>query len=505
MTLGCLFGVRQATFNFAKSGSMRKAPLRPRAARHGIWVSVLGLLGGCHLTGPQNTGASNPKEGMTCQERKADLTTFVRYLPDTALTASVHVALPEASLGGVPRHGALIELAPTEVAFEGERFAGESLKARVDWLASKLTGLSQTGGATKGGEPKPPLLHVAASYDLDVRTLREYLSGVPKAVELRLLFRVPTVRMSDQGDADARAFASQLLAERDPERRRALTREGFSKYSSCDATEQALRSVEQVPEEQRWPRLKQALSTALAGCDCSDLDAPSLKQIVVAEQRAGTMALGSMPLSFIRDERCGASMPLRSMQKLLGQVEKFDQEFSGQWHEDELSFDKVVTNERLLNYFCDALPGETLAALQRARSTLYWRFSDGQCQGWRFEPLSPGAPMGTWRRVVDGPGAGSELAFHYWQGAEQIRVYGPVPSPESKPTDRERWACEVDYEMKAVDASSVRLTGGSWFFSYEACQRAPARAALASSCVVEHALGAASAQEGAIEGADAPP
>lgn len=460
---------------------------------------------GCQRTGPASTASGAHDDGMSCEEHKADLVTFVRYLPDTALMASADVALPEATLGSVPRQGALLEVTPKDVAFQGERFGDESLKARVDWLQAKLANFEASPRLGPSGKEASPILHVAASYDTDVRTLRSYLKVVPTGLDLRLLFRVPTVRLGDKGDADARAFAARVLGERDPTKRRTLSREGFLKYSTCDGVEGALDAVEQAPEEERWPQLKNALSSALPHCDCDDLDAHALKQLVIAEQRAGTMALGSMPLGFIRDERCGASMPLRSMQKLLKQIESFDQEFSGQWREDELSFDKVITNERLLNYFCDALPGETLAALQRARSTVYWRLPGGECQGWQFAPLSPGAPMGSWHRIGEGPGSGSKLGFHYWQGAEQIRVYGPIESEASKPTDRQRWACETEYEMKAVDETSIRLTGGSWFFSYEACQKAPARATMAESCVVKRALGAPPPEEAVPDAGETAP
>jgi len=426
---------------------------------------------------------------MSCEEHKADLGTFVRYLPETSLTTSVEVSLPEATLGGVPQHGSLLELSPAEVSFQKERFQNEDIRARVEWLAKKLASPSALARGDANAGQKAPVLYVAASYDTDVRSLRRFLDVVPEPVDLRLLFRVPTVRFADDGDQDAQAFAARLLAERDEAKRRALAKEGFAKYATCDEVEEALATVDGVPEEQRWPRLKAALTTAFEACDCDELDAPALKQLVIAEQRAGTMALGSLPLGFMRDERCGASMPLRSMQKLLKQIESFDQEFAGKWQEDELSFDKVVTNERLLNYFCDALPGETLAALQRARASVYWKLPNGECQAWRFEPLSLGAPMGTWRRVTEEPEASTELAFHYWQGAEQIRVFGPVPSPDSKATDRTRWACETEYEMKAVDETSIRLTGGRWFFTHKACQKAKVSSALSSSCVVKRALG----------------
>jgi hypothetical protein len=72
----------------------------------------------------------------------------------------------------------------------------------------------------------------------------------------------------------------------------------------------------------------------------------------------------------MRDERCGATMPLRSVQRLLEQVEAFDADYAGRYKDDALRFETVVTNDRLLVQFCDALPGETLAALQKAGRAL---------------------------------------------------------------------------------------------------------------------------------------
>src|SRR5690606_7176230 len=153
-----------------------------------------------------------------------------------------------------------------------------------------------------------------------------------------------------------------------PEARAALARDGYGQFARCDAFARAVASVEGKPQDRRWPELRSALLDAVPRCDCRELDAESLKQLVVAEQRAGTMQLATLPASFLRDVRCGASRPLRSVQKLIRQIEAFDQEFSGSFGRDEVRFEEVVTNERLLNVFCDALPGETLASLQRARA-----------------------------------------------------------------------------------------------------------------------------------------
>jgi hypothetical protein len=104
-------------------------------------------------------------------------------------------------------------------------------------------------------------------------------------------------------------------------------------------------------------------------------------------------------------------MPLRSLARLLEQIEEFDAEFAGRYGDDAIRFETVVTNDRLLVQFCDALPGETLAALEKSRRTVWMRLASGACEGFTFEPLSPGAPMGTLRRTQ--PASAAPLAFHY--------------------------------------------------------------------------------------------
>src|SRR5690606_14731597 len=132
--------------------------------------------------------------------------------------------------------------------------------------------------------------------------------------------------------------------------------------------------------------------------------------------------------------------------------------------------------------------------LQRARATVYWRVpADPSCQAWTFEPLSSGAPMGTWKR------AGSEpLALHYWQGAEQLRLFGPAET-KSKPTDKRSWACDQNLDMVGIDDSSIALEQGRWYFSEAACERAAAEQAALPGCVGR--LAAGTTAEGA-EGAD---
>jgi hypothetical protein len=208
---------------------------------------------------------------------------------------------------------------------------------------------------------------------------------------------------------------------------------------------------------------------------------------VMAEQRAGAAAVGALPFDFIRDERCGATFGLTPVQKIVQDIEAFDAEFAGKQGPDSLDFEQVVTNERLLNYLCQALPGETLASLQRVRHTFYWKVRGiEQCQPWQFEPLAPGSPMGTWRRMTPGS---PPLAVYYWQGAEEIRLYGPITDNGMKPTDDRTWTCNQDFHMRSIDAQSIELETGRWFCSAEACAAAKEDQAAFPGCIAALAGG----------------
>ena len=157
-----------------------------------------------------------------------------------------------------------------------------------------------------------------------------------------------------------------------------------------------------------------------------------------------------------------------------------DAEFAGDWQDDALAFDRVLESERLLNYFCDALPGETLAALQRARAKMFWKVSGARaCQTWQFEPLSPGAPMGTWHRRTE---KDQSLALFYWQGAEEIRLFGPSV-PGVKPTDKRQFACDQNLRMLAVDAHKISLEQGRWYFDAQSCEAASESDSVLPGCV----------------------
>jgi hypothetical protein len=288
--------------------------------------------------------------------------------------------------------------------------------------------------------------------------------------------------------AESASVAERLLSEVDLPTRHALAREAYRKHARCAPVQHALDGVAAGDPLERWPALRSALLGALPQCACTDLDSDPLREMLLAEQRAGAAAVGAVPVDFMRDERCGATFGMSPVQKVVQQIQAYDEEFSGQYGRASVDFAQVVTNDRLLTYLCPALPGETLAALQRLRHTFFWKVRGIEnCQAWQFEPLAPGSPMGTWRRP--GSDAGPPLAIHYWQGAEEIRLYGPPPSADSKPTDDHVWACDQNFRMRGVGPSSIELEHGRWYFDRDACQKASDEEATFPGCIAALAGG----------------
>jgi hypothetical protein len=436
---------------------------------------ALGLLLTCALAACSATPSARtkaPETGPVCEAKQRELLSFVEKLPAKVLIAPLSVELPECAVGDVLGGGALLEVSERAVLLEGEEFELASLAERAARVRAWFEQKAQA-------KQTPETVYVAAPAEIDVQTLRAYLHQLPESLKVRLLVRVPaaaaTAGPETSRDA-ARAFSARLLAEREPRAREELARAGYAEFASCAKVSQAVHSVDGLGARERWPRLREAMRQALPGCKCGELDAEGMKQLLSAEQRAGAATLAALPIGFLRDERCGASMPLRSLGKLLKQIEDFDREFAGDWQKDALAFEQVLTSERLVGYFCNALPGETLAALARARATLYWKVPGSEaCEAWRFEPLSPGAPMGTWRRLDKGSESSPEFGFHYWQAAEEVRLFGPTQSnPPSKPTDHHEWACDQSQRLLSVDARSIELEHGRWFFSDAACRSAHA-------------------------------
>jgi hypothetical protein len=425
------------------------------------------------LLGCQTQPAFAPKAQDTpaaCEARKADLVALLGALPERALGTDFHVELPESTLGATPGAGPVLELSDTRLVFEGQ-----SLEPTA-W-ASRARALPANG-----------VLYVAAAPDTMIQSVRAAVLPVPRSVKLELLVRVhaaAALPASADTPAEAQTIATRVLTERDPAVRKSVAEQGYATFSNCPGLAAAVATAGKAPANSRWPALHAELSRALPTCACGSFDAGALRALVTAEQRAGTASVGALPLDFVRDERCEASMGLRSVKRLLGQMERFDADYAGKITDDAVRFDQVITSDRLLVQFCDALPGETLAALERKKATLYWRVAgSSECEAWTFAPLAPGAPMGTLKRAA-GPHAPA-AAFHYWQAAEEISVYGPASSdPPSKPTDEREWACRTSYKLVGVDADSVAFENGRWFFDETTCRSAADTAALAGCAVTQ--------------------
>jgi hypothetical protein len=381
----------------------------------------------------------------------------------------------------------VVEVSAADLAVDGAPVAGTTPAERAakfrDWV---------TGWALPDAQKPPSPLYVAAAAAVDVQTLRAFLVHVPDKVEVRLLVRVPKAPASAKGgeSAGAREVAVKVLSEPYSTDLRARLQAEYADLSRCPAVTNAVSSVSALDSRARWPALQTALTRALPSCDCNGIDGGSLRLLVSAEQRAGAASLGWVPLSYLKDERCGASMPLRSVDKLVKQLEQFDEEFSAQFQSDAVTFKDVLEVERLRVYFCDALPGETVAALANAHATLYLPTGGRSCDAWTFTPLSLGAPMGTLSRAA---GSGSDrgtFAFHYWQAAEDFRVFGPVDAAApSKPTDEKDWACEETLHLTGVDERAIHLGELTWFFDESTCLRAPETARGLSGCAATRAAG----------------
>jgi hypothetical protein len=430
-----------------------------------------------------DTPAGGVQTAEQCHASRASLLELVESLPEKGLALRGRGDLPVASLGGVIGAGRVVDVAADSVLLDGAAILGQNPTERLQELGKQLA-----DGATPTPESPQvprPLIYLAVEKSMDVRTLRGYLAAIPRAYDVHLVFQAPAP--DTEGNAPA-SVSERLLSETDLPTRHALAREAYRKHARCAPVQTAVDGVPAGDPIERWPALRTALLGALPQCNCTDLDSEPLRELLLAEQRAGAAAVGAVPVDFMRDERCGASFGLSPVQKVVQDIQAFDEEFAGQYGHESIDFAQVVTNDRLLTYLCPSLPGETLAALQRVRHTFYWKVRGvDSCQAWQFEPLASGSPMGTWRR--QGDDAGPPLAIHYWQGAEEIRLYGPVPSADSKATDERAWACDQNFRMRGIDASSIELEHGRWFFDRETCEKASADQASFPGCIAALAGG----------------
>jgi hypothetical protein len=123
-----------------------------------------------------------------------------------------------------------------------------------------------------------------------------------------------------------------------------------------------------------------------------------------------------------------------------------------------------------------------LAALQRARRTLYWPVQKGaevECQPWRFDPVTPGAPTGTWTRLGSPGGTATSEVLEYSEAAEELHLSVPARDGASAEAPR----CKAVYRLVGVDQDSIHLVKGHWFFTAEGCRRAGAAGVPSGTCV----------------------
>lgn len=429
---------------------------------------------------------------MPCDERKQRLVAFLERLPESSSVASVSVELPSSTLGSPPGPGRTLELSESGLRIDGVAVPPGEADSQFDRFVLAFAAEVEV---EKRRDPSARLaLYVAAADNVTIGELRRYLARVPDGVPLRLLVRANTreARLeAEPGTPErAREIAEGLLTELDSARRASLSSEGYDAFSNCAPFDEGAAQSVALSSRERWPALKRHALATLPACSCEDFDSLALRVLFAAEQRAGAATIASVPFSFVKDERCGASMPLRSVKTLLAQMEQFDAADSADFRNDAVTFDAIITNERLREQFCDALPGETLAALGRARRTVYWRLAGAECDAWQFEPMTKGAPMGTLRRVKSQQGR-APVSFHYWQAAEQLGVFGPLTDGvASKPTDTRAFPCRQDLALAAVDAHGIQLENGGMYFSEAACQAASG-ATSTQGCVATFAAGLA--------------
>jgi hypothetical protein len=341
---------------------------------------------------PPAAPAKVPETPEQCTSRAHAFADFVAALPETAVASATRTDLAVATIGRAPGSGPVVEVSPRDLSIDGRPVPGD-LAARAQSFRQWVTAWSAAlPPSVKSATRQRPALYVAASADTDVHTLRAFVGSVPNSVELRLLVRVAEAPHG-KGAADPGSrggtLAARLLGESDPARASAIAAEGYAEFSKCAALSAAVRAVPAGPSRERWPNLRNAIASSLPSCACTDVDTDDLRSLVSAEQRAGVGSLAYLPLSFVRDERCDASMPLRSVEKLVKQLEQFDAEFSAQFQRDAVTFDDVLTSERLRVYFCDALPGETFAEKAHTRGTLYLHVPGTKsCEAWTFSALA---------------------------------------------------------------------------------------------------------------------
>ncbi len=446
-------------------------PLRCLANALGAAAGRASLVSALVLPGCGPSLAQNVTDvGLTCEQRQQRLHAVLSQMPSKALVSPASVQLPLMTLPTGVIRAPMLELSDAGALFEATPLAGANAAQWAEDFAARWA------SADPSSEQRSLL--VAAEWNVDLTSLHWFLRAVDESTRVHLMFARPAAPDSPL-DPKRYPLTQQVLLEPDAQQRVAVAERAYDEYSRCSAIDDAVRAVSGLTGPQRWPVLKERMLHAIPQCDCTQLDAEGLRHLLSAEQRAGSLGVGSVDVSFLRDLRCRARMPLRPVQEVLKEIEEFDTEFTGEWQAEALHFQDEVSEERLRNYVCVASAGDTLAVLQRDSATVYWKVGH-ECQAWRFLPLQRGAPMGTLQRLN---GAG-DLAVHYWQAVEDIRLYGPA-SDGGLPTDAGPWQCSEESRLQHVEQDWVELDNGvRWYFDAASCEQAAATHPRAGTCAL---------------------
>jgi hypothetical protein len=415
--------------------------------------------------------------GPTCEERQTQLIATLKTLPDLVIAGPSNVALPQSTLAGAFGQGNLLELNEPTVVFNGATLAGATQDQRVAALRAATLSLPIAASSHP--------TYVAASATTDISSLQAYLTALPDSFDVRLTFVRPPTHVDAAESGGSSEYADKLLLEPNPQARRQVAMQGYDEYSDCIGLDAAVKSLENEPEATRFAKLKAELQRTVPLCQCSDIDPDGLRLLVAAEQRAGNVALGSSPGNFLRDVRCRASMPLRSVQQVLTDVERFEDEFSGSWDSTGLTFDQVVTNDRLLNYLCNAMPGELFESVSSDLASLFVRTTKApECREFRLEPVARGAVFGS-LRAVDDP----TQSFHYRLGGNELRLFGPLPTTDSRPSDSGPWTCDKEHKLSVAESDYLQVeSGGRLYFTRQACEQSEAHEAALTTCAFDPTL-----------------
>jgi hypothetical protein len=440
---------------------------------------LMAIAAGTFVLGCQDKAAPPPASASasaSCEAHVPHWIERIKAAPEVTQPARARADLPVASLGGVVGDGKWVEVREHAVLLDGQTLPGKTDPEQLRALTDQLSAGWGANGLPSAAEKKEPL-YLSVGATTDVRALRAILEAIPTSFAVQLVFQTPAADASKAGSE-----LTKLPYEADPAARSRLARSAYAQATRCAPLLDALAAVPERDPHERWKGLRAALLDQLPHCDCRDTDPVVMRDLLLVERRGGAVALGSLPLDFMREERCGASLGLTPLQDVVTDIQTFDEKFSASQQGEEMVFEPVVTNAQLGEYICQALPGETLAALQRERRTFYWRVPGvAGCQAWQFEPRQPGSPMGTWRYRA--PSGQAALAIHYVQGAEEIRLSGPVTDGQAAAGEDQQWDCTQDFSLRGVDGSSIELEEGRWYFDANACEAASPGAAEFPGCI----------------------